>query len=49
LNSAEVIGLPKSHFIKRKDDNNKIGQSMITISEDFCWLPGFVLMITKYI
>ena len=30
LNSAKVIGLPKSHFIKRKKDNNKTGQLMFT-------------------
>ena len=34
LINVEVIGLPKSHFIKRKDDNNKTKQSMVTISQD---------------
>jgi len=44
LINVEAIGLPKSHFIKRKDDNNKIGQSMITISHDLlCQAYRYVL------
>ena len=34
LTNIESIRLSKSHFIKRKDDNNKTGQSMVTISQD---------------
>jgi len=34
LINVETIGLPKSHFIKRNDDNNKTGQSIVTISQD---------------
>ena len=34
LTNFEVIRLSKSHFIKRKDNNNKTGQSIITISQD---------------
>jgi len=33
LTNVEAIGLPKSHFIKRKG-NNKNGQSMISISQN---------------
>jgi len=35
LTNIEAIGLLKSHFIKRKNDNNKTGQSMVTISQDY--------------
>jgi len=30
LTNVKAIGLPKSHFIKRKKDNNKTGQLMFT-------------------
>ena len=32
LINIKAIELPKFHFITRKDDNNKTGQSMVTIS-----------------
>ena len=31
------MGLPKFYFVKRKDDNNKTGQSMVTISQDLLY------------
>ena len=32
LINVKVIRLPMSHYIKRKDDNNKTGLAMVTIS-----------------
>jgi len=44
LTNVEAIGLPKSHFIKRKDGNNKNGQSMVSISQDLlCQAHRYVL------
>ena len=44
LTDVEAIGIPKSQFSKRKDNNNKTGQSMITISQDLlCQAYRYVL------
>ena len=37
LINVEAIRLPKSHFIKRKDDNNKTGQLTVIISQDLLY------------
>ena len=34
LTNVEAIGLLKSHFIKKKDDSIKTGQSMVTIIQN---------------
>ena len=44
ISNVEAIRLPQSYFIKRKDDNNKTGQSMVTISQDlWCQAHRYVL------
>jgi len=44
LFNVEAIGLLKSHFIKKKDDNNKTGQPMVTFSQDLlCQAHRYVL------